>query len=129
MKTLLIALTFATLSTSFAFAKSTNTYKCAVLNAEDEYSVEINLDSEKAAFFDNDNWSIVELQSINFLDTEPAQTEYTFSGKDKYNTQLIIIFNLGKPTLNAISYVVEGGTQNKDLECKKVKAKVLNSGI
>jgi hypothetical protein len=78
MKTLLFTLLLST-------PLLASTYRCGV-QGNDDYAVEINLHSGKAAFFDNDNWSKVWFVRSNL--SKPI-----FRGKDNYDQELVITFD------------------------------------
>ncbi|HXH29370.1 MAG TPA: hypothetical protein VNJ01_01035 [Bacteriovoracaceae bacterium] len=113
---------FSMLLTSSVFA---STYNCGVKGFGD-YAVEVNLKSKKAAFFDNDNWSVVKL-------TNSSVSTPVFSGKDNYGDALAIMFDLRESSYLAgvfgkVSFVANGRAVARNLiNCKYEQN--LNSGI
>lgn len=121
MKTLFLSML---LSTS-AFA---STYSCEIKGFED-YQVEINLQSNKAAFFDNNDWSVVKFKNMT------SSTVMLFSGKDYLGDALKISYDTAEGAslsgkYGRITFLESNKIKNASLaNCRYVKAEELNSGI
>jgi hypothetical protein len=131
IKGLLFTAAVAAVAFSAAHAASKPLYyRCVNVGGVEEYTLEVNLNTGKAAFFDNDSWSVLPQTSVGQLESLPPQTLYRFEGPDAYKKPMRISFNQtrlsGGVTENA-------GTpkQNRlDVKgCQAVKAADLYSGI
>lgn len=91
-KIIFLAAAFAV--TSYVYAAENNYYTCSNVGGIAEWTISIDLEKKKAAFFDNDIWTTVELAKINQLESIPTQMQYIFEGKDDHGQgQLRITFN------------------------------------
>lgn len=119
MKNIIVGIFALTSLSTFA-----STYRCQVQGFED-YAVEVNLNSEKAAFFDNNSWSVVML-------SKPSISMPVFSGKDDYGDKLTIKFSLLEtaPSFGTISFKDANRNQKRELKaCAYVRESDLFSGI
>lgn len=117
MKILILTATLgiSALSTSNAFAFG---YRCSV-EANGDYFVEINPTSDRAAMFDNNEWSVI----------EGSDGFGTFDGLDSYGDKLTIHFDYteGLVQHHWIKYVESGELVKSEMNCLVVKE--LSSGI
>lgn len=119
MKKIILGLVALTSLSTFA-----SSYRCQVQGYED-YAVEINLNSNKAAFFDNNDWSVVKL-------SKPSVTMPVFSGVDNYGDKLTITFSLLEtaPSFGTVSFKEANKVQKRDLKaCTYVEESQLFSEI
>jgi hypothetical protein len=78
MKTFLgISLFLSALSASAA-----DFYRCESIGGTPEYTVEINLAADRAAFFDNDHWAVADRTQTLVIETRPSQVVHDFSGPE-----------------------------------------------
>jgi hypothetical protein len=116
------------LAIGFVLPAQAATYKCSVENFDDA-SVEVNLKSSKAAFFDNNEWSILGLADSPM--GAPAAL-YEFSGQDADGNPLSVAFDSSEigGAGSKITFVVEGDIlETKSLKCSYVAPSELSSGI
>lgn len=111
------------LFTSSAFAAD-RYYSCGRVAGIEEYVVEINLETEKAAFFNNDIWTVVPMHSMS------APHLYTFMGPGLYLWPLKIDFDKQELFISVIE--TENGHKVRMVAedgCKAIKEEDLRSGI
>ncbi len=123
MKTLIIALAL-----SFATLPATaSTYRCSVETIQD-YAVEVNLLSSKAALFDNNEWSVITLADSAMGTSEAL---YEFSGRDADGSPLRIVFDSSEfGGGSSLSFNAGSDLQiTTDIVCTYTPASDLASGI
>lgn len=94
--------------------------KCSI-EGEEDYSVEVNAKADKAAFFDNNDWSVV-----------PATAALgVFKGRDYTGAPLLIKidFTEGMVQHHAITFDVNGRAKTAAMACVYADDADLNSGI
>lgn len=120
---------FALLATQSAFAAN-DAYKCFNVGGVDEWTLEFNMTSKKAAFFDNDSWSIVPLTRSMVLESIPPQSMYVFSGKDAYGSPVEIWFNVTRLKATVVENPNTSNSKRYQSEgCQAVPASKLYSKI
>jgi hypothetical protein len=68
-------------------------FRCNGVGGVPEWTLEVNLVSKRAAFFDNDSWSVADHVFTVSLESNPPQTLHYFEGADG----LEISFNETRP--------------------------------
>lgn len=98
-------------------------YLCEGFSGVYEYRAGINLNSNKAGFFDNDTTSYLNLTDSYQLKMAPPQTVMIFEGKDASTMgSLKLIFNLTKKEAQLLSV----GKDRKIEDMSTVPCKVSN---
>ncbi|MNK85001.1 hypothetical protein D3C87_1048690 [compost metagenome] len=101
-----------------------STYSCEVAGAAD-YRVEINTNTKSAAFFDNDDWTILRLTEHQVL-----SAKLIFDGKDLDNENVRVVLDLSEfQGASSVSYKANRRTVNTPINCHYTPASDLNSGI
>jgi|GEM_PF-6944964 len=126
------ALLFALVVAAFAMGTANSSekglyYRCTNVGNVTEYTLEVNLNTGKAAFFDNDSWSVLPRKGDAVV---PPQYVHLFSGSDAYKSRMTIWFN--QATLSGDVYENVGTPEQRRMKakaCKAVKAGDLYSGI
>jgi hypothetical protein len=103
-------------------AAAPTAFRCDVDYDGDDYAVEINLKSGKAAFFDNDSWAIAERLDIRFIETYPGTTEFQFTS-DSDDTLKVTFEKETK------SGTIESQGYRYAIKCRATTARKLFSGI
>lgn len=105
-----ILITFLNLVSVMAFsAPAKYFYECGGLAHVDEYRVGINLNSNRAGFFDNDSTSYMKLTETKVLEGKPQQVQMIFEGNEaSYTGTLKLYFNLTKKTVSLYSIDANG---------------------
>ncbi len=107
------------------------TYRCTHVGGVEEYTIEVNLNSHKAAFFDNDSWSVIGLKSTSQLETLPPQLLYVFQGRDAYDGVIKIEFNASRMSASVTEGVGSSRESRMAAEggCTAIAAEDLGSEI
>lgn len=135
IKTALLVAAFAAVALGTAYSSERELYyKCTNIGGVQEYTIEVNLNTRKAAFFDNDSWSVLGLDSVQHVEADealPPQMVYNFQGPDAYGKRMLIRFKYshlsGGVLPNALTPT--GKWMEAADGCKAVKAGALESGI
>lgn len=110
--------------TSALSAFGSKYYSCGNVGGQAENVVEINLETEKAAFFNNDSWSILDLSAMS------APHLYIFRGQDFYFWPMKIDFD--EKNLEASVIETENGHKVRMIAedgCRDICKEDLQSGI
>lgn len=103
-------------------------YRCENVGGVEEYALEFNLTSKKSAFFDNDNWTVMGLRSVESLESMPPQTVYNFQRKTRELNSPSARFNITRMTASFSTN--QPRTRPLATEsCKEVSKDDLMSGI
>lgn len=90
------------------------------IQEEEDYSVEVNDTATKAAFFDNNSWSVV---------NAVPNTLVKFAGRDSEGSPLTIVIDYTEGMVQHHSITFQAGGKNITKEMNCTYAKQLNSGI
>lgn len=118
MKTIL----FLVISVLGVSAYSSQLYECNGFSGVDEYSVAINTQNGKAAFFDNDNVSDMLLTETLSLESNPPQTQMKFQGNDEgAEGTLTLVFNQTRLRASLTTTSSEGKVHSfGEVSCRQV---------
>lgn len=111
--------TLAVLFTLFSLSSfGADKITCDVANPNNDYAVEIL--GEKAAFFDNDTWTLANLELV--LESDPLTYYFeSVNGADDFTISLNDFFPGEAKTTGTITVKVNNKKRNFNLSCKKVK--------
>lgn len=111
-----------------SFSTIASTYKCNVPGGDD-YKVEINLKSKKAALWDNNEWSVIRQSAQQ----SPLSALIVFTGKDSFGDAVAISFDTSETAnltgkYGEVKFMTGRGHVKKVLrDCSYARS--LNSGI
>jgi len=114
MKTALIVFLFLASFSSYGSDK----ISCEVANPDNDYGVEVF--GERAAFFDNDTWTMATLELG--LESDPLTFYFeSVNGAEDFTISLQDFFENETKTTGTISVKIGNKKKDFDLSCKKVK--------
>ncbi len=112
----------ATASIGAFAAEAPKYYSCGGVGDVEEYVAAINLEENKASFFDNDSYSYLDLKKTYSIETIPPQLIMEYLGDDaSYSGQIEILFNATKLTV-LVTSIGDKGEQTTigEASCKAV---------
>lgn len=121
---------FALLTSASAFAAPKTAFRCFGFFDTQETTVEVNLKSKKASYFDSERWIETEQSSGPLIVGEGMA--YSFRGALSTHETMTIEFRTGAPMKAIITkknLMTEFKRESTSLDCSAIKPKDLISGI